>query len=162
FSIHHIYDTEKYLTNSGADVIQFLFSANKGSAPQDIKKVASGGELSRLMLCLKSLLAKSTALPTLIFDEIDSGVSGETAHKVGNILHRLANQHQVISITHLPQIASKGQHHLYVYKVAGKASTHTHIKLLSREERLTEIAKMLSGDKPTASALSNARELLEV
>lgn len=160
FSVQHIFDTEQNLSATGADVVRFLFSANKGSELRDIKQVASGGELSRLMLCIKSLLAQSTALPTLIFDEIDSGVSGEIAHKVGKILSRLAQKHQVISITHLPQIASKGNHHLYVYKIAGKNITQTHIKLLNSEERLNEIAKMLSGEKPGASALNNARELL--
>jgi DNA repair protein RecN (Recombination protein N) len=160
FTIKHQFDTDALLGATGADAIQFLFSANKGSAAQDIKQVASGGELSRLMLCLKSLIAKSTSLPTLIFDEIDTGVSGETANKVGNILSQLAGQHQVISITHLPQIASKGRHHLYVYKHSDKNATQTHFKLLNDSERITEIAKMLSGEKPSASAMNNARELL--
>ncbi|MBC8048366.1 MAG: DNA repair protein RecN [Fimbriimonadaceae bacterium] len=162
FIIQHTFDTEKYLTETGADIIQFLFSANKGSVPQDIKKVASGGELSRLMLSIKSLIAKSTALPTLIFDEIDTGVSGSVANKVGNILHQLSAQHQVIAITHLAQIASKGTHHLYVYKSSSASSTNTHIKLLNKEERLTEIATMLSGEKPSQSAIHTAKELLAV
>lgn len=158
--VAHIFSTDKYLTESGADHIQFLFSANKGAALQDIKKVASGGELSRLMLCIKSLLAKSVALPTLIFDEIDTGVSGEIAHKVGNILMRLSQSHQLIAITHLPQIAAKGKHHLFVYKDTNEAITTTQIKVLDTQNRLNEIAKMLSGESPTKAALENAKELL--
>lgn len=161
-SVAHNFDTDAHLSASGADVIQFLFSANKGSALQDIKKVASGGELSRLMLCIKSLLANSIALPTLIFDEIDTGVSGEVAHKVGGVLMRLADNHQLIAITHLPQIASKGNHHLFVYKTSAGASTHTHIKVLSKQERIEEIAKMLSGESPTPAAIKNAKELMGV
>lgn len=159
-SVHHDFSTDKYLGETGADHIQFLFSANKGSALQDIKKVASGGELSRLMLCIKSLLAKSVALPTLIFDEIDTGVSGEIAHKVGKILLRLAENHQLIAITHLPQIAAKGKHHLFVYKHNNATATTTQIKLLSADDRLQEVAKMLSGETPTKAALTNAKELL--
>jgi len=158
--VEHLFDTEKYLSVHGADHIQFLFSANKGSALQDIKKVASGGELSRLMLCMKSLLAKNIALPTLIFDEIDTGVSGETAQKVGNILLKLSKQHQLIAITHLPQIAAKGAHHLFVYKSSGDDATHTHIKLLEGAARIEEIAKMLSGERPGTAALQNARDLM--
>lgn len=158
--VEHQFSTETHLSETGADHIRFLFSANKGSSLQDIKKVASGGELSRLMLCIKSLLAKSVALPTLIFDEIDTGVSGEIAHKVGTILTRLAQNHQLIAITHLPQIAAKGKHHLFVYKSAEKNTTSTKIKLLNPDERLTEIAKMLSGEKPTKAAMENAKELL--
>lgn len=159
-SVGHSFDTDAYLSATGADHIQFLFSANKGAALQDIKRVASGGELSRLMLCIKSLLANSIALPTLIFDEIDTGVSGEVAHKVGTVLMRLADNHQLIAITHLPQIAARGMHHLFVYKTTSGASTHTHIRLLPQAERITEIAKMLSGEKPTPAAIKNAKELL--
>lgn len=158
--VSHTFDADRHLTINGADQIQFLFSANKGAALQDIKKTASGGELSRLMLCIKSLLAKSVALPSLIFDEIDTGVSGEVAQKVGNILVRLADNHQVIAITHLPQIASKGAHHLLVYKSNEGGSTHTHIRSLQAEERVLEIAKMLSGEKPTKAAIENAKELM--
>lgn len=160
FIVEHNFDLQ-HLNENGADSLTFLFSANKGSVPQDVKKVASGGELSRLMLCIKSLLASSTALPSLIFDEIDTGVSGETANRVGNILSDLAAQHQVIAITHLPQIAGKGDHHLFVYKTSGDQHTETHIKLLKKDERVQEIAKMLSGENPTKSALNNARELLQ-
>jgi len=148
------------LGDSGADVIRFLFSANKGHALAEMSKVASGGELSRLMLSIKSLVAQNTALPTIIFDEIDTGVSGEVANKVGQIMEHLAENLQVITITHLPQIASKGQSHYFVYKDDEGAITNTRIKQLSEQERVLEIAKMLSGDKPGESALQNARELL--
>lgn len=148
------------LTASGTDNIRFLFSANKGHALAEMSKVASGGELSRLMLSIKSIVAQYTALPTIIFDEIDTGVSGEVANKVGQIMERLAQNLQVITITHLPQIASKGQSHYFVYKDDSEAATFTRIKQLSNDERVLEIAKMLSGDKPGESALQNARELL--
>ena len=145
---------------NGLDVVRFLFTANKGHALAEMSKVASGGELSRLMLSIKSLIAQNTALPTIIFDEIDAGVSGEVANKVGQIMHRLADNLQVIAITHLPQIASKGQSHYFVYKDDEGATTYTRIKQLDSYERVLEIAKMLSGDKPGESALQNARELL--
>lgn len=145
---------------NGFDIVRFLFSANKGHALAEMSKVASGGELSRLMLSIKSLVAKNTALPTIIFDEIDTGVSGEVANKVGQIMEQLANNLQVITITHLPQIASKGQSHYFVYKDDEGATTNTRIKQLNENERITEIAKMLSGDNPGESALQNARELL--
>ena len=148
------------LTDSGIDHIRFLFSANKGHARAEMSKVASGGELSRLMLSIKSLVAQNTALPTIIFDEIDTGVSGEVANKVGQIMEKLANNLQVITITHLPQIASKGHSHYFVYKDDEGATTYTRIKQLDQKERVLEIAKMLSGDKPGESALQNARELL--
>jgi DNA repair protein RecN (Recombination protein N) len=148
------------LTATGIDNIRFLFSANKGHALAEMSKVASGGELSRLMLSIKSIVAQYTALPTIIFDEIDTGVSGEVANKVGQIMERLAQNLQVITITHLPQIASKGQSHYFVYKDDSEAATFTRIKQLSNDERVLEIAKMLSGDKPGESALQNARELL--
>jgi len=148
------------LTVTGIDNIRFLFSANKGHALAEMSKVASGGELSRLMLSIKSIVAQYTALPTIIFDEIDTGVSGEVANKVGLIMERLAKNLQVITITHLPQIASKGQSHYFVYKDDSEAATFTRIKQLSNDERVLEIAKMLSGDKPGESALQNARELL--
>jgi DNA repair protein RecN (Recombination protein N) len=145
---------------NGVDEIRFLFSANKGHALSEMSKVASGGELSRLMLSIKSLIAKYTALPTIIFDEIDTGVSGEVANKVGQIMERLSENLQVITITHLPQIASKGQSHYFVYKDNESATTYTRIRQLDEQERVVEIAKMLSGDKPGESALQNARELL--
>ncbi|MES2427955.1 MAG: DNA repair protein RecN [Bacteroidota bacterium] len=145
---------------TGTDIVRFLFSANKGHALAEMSKVASGGELSRLMLSIKSLIAKNTALPTIIFDEIDTGVSGEVANKVGQIMEQLADNLQVITITHLPQIASKGQSHYFVYKDDEADTTRTRIKQLDQTERILEIAKMLSGDKPGESALQNARELL--
>jgi DNA repair protein RecN (Recombination protein N) len=148
------------LSKNGTDSVRFLFSANKGHALAEMSKVASGGELSRLMLSIKSLVAKNTALPTIIFDEIDTGVSGEVANKVGQIMEQLANNLQVITITHLPQIAGKGQNHYFVYKDDEGATTYTRIKQLNQQERVLEIAKMLSGDKPGESALQNARELL--
>jgi DNA repair protein RecN (Recombination protein N) len=148
------------LTKDGIDHVRFLFSANKGHALAEMSKVASGGELSRLMLSIKSLVAQNTALPTIIFDEIDTGVSGEVANKVGQIMQKLADNLQVITITHLPQIASKGQSHYFVYKDDEGATTNTRIKQLNQQERVLEIAKMLSGDKPGESALQNARELL--
>jgi DNA repair protein RecN (Recombination protein N) len=148
------------LSANGIDEVKFLFTANKGHALSEMSKVASGGELSRLMLSIKSLIAQNTALPTIIFDEIDTGVSGEVANKVGQIMEQLANNLQVITITHLPQIASKGQSHYFVYKDDEGATTYTRIKQLDKQERVLEIAKMLSGDKPGESALQNARELL--
>jgi DNA repair protein RecN (Recombination protein N) len=148
------------LTKNGIDEVKFLFTANKGHTLAEMSKVASGGELSRLMLSIKSLIAQNTALPTIIFDEIDAGVSGEVANKVGQIMERLAQNLQVITITHLPQIASKGKSHYFVYKDEEGAITYTRIKQLNSQERVLEIAKMLSGDKPGESALQNARELL--
>jgi DNA repair protein RecN (Recombination protein N) len=152
--------TEDFLGKNGIDEIRFLFTANKGHALAEMSKIASGGELSRLMLGIKSLIAQNTALPTIIFDEIDTGVSGEVANKVGQIMERLSRNLQVITITHLPQIASKGISHYFVYKDEASATTYTRIKQLNPQERILEIAKMLSGDKPGESALQNARELL--
>lgn len=145
---------------NGNNQIRFLFSANKGQSPLPMNKVASGGELSRLMLSIKSLVAVHTALPTIIFDEIDTGISGEVALKVGNIMEKLSKNMQVIAITHLPQIASKGNTHFSVYKDEQTESTHTNIRQLDEEERIMELAKMLSGNNPGESALRNARELL--
>ncbi len=145
---------------NGIDQIKFLFTANKGHQLNELSKVASGGELSRLMLAIKSLIAKKTALPTIIFDEIDTGVSGEVANRVGNIMEKLANDMQVIAITHLPQMASKGKAHYFVYKEVKDDFTYSQIKRLSDEERIVEIAKMLSGEHPKESALQNAKELL--
>jgi len=153
---------DSHLGPDGSDQVRFLFSANKGHALAEMSKVASGGELSRLMLSIKSLIARYTALPTIIFDEIDTGISGEVANKVGQIMQRLAGNLQVISITHLPQIASKGQSHYFVYKDNDSATTYTRIRQLNKQERVVEIAKMLSGDKPGESALQNARELLSL
>ncbi|RZL48605.1 MAG: DNA repair protein RecN [Pedobacter sp.] len=148
------------LNKDGLDEIQLLFSANAGQALAPVNKVASGGELSRLMLAIKSLLAKHTSLPTLIFDEIDTGISGETALKVGEVIADLGNDMQILSITHLPQIAAKGESHYFVFKSEGNNKTTTGIRRLNSEERIHAIAEMLSGKNPGASALQNARELL--
>jgi DNA repair protein RecN (Recombination protein N) len=148
------------LTSNGVDAISFLFTANKGAEFKELHKTASGGELSRLMLCLKALLAERTALPTIIFDEIDTGVSGDVADKIGNILFAMGKTMQVITITHLPQMASKGSNHLFVYKSDSKDKTTSSIKQLNKDERIAEIAKMLSTGTPTETALKNAKELL--
>lgn len=148
------------LSENGTDDIQFLFSANKGGTCLPLNKVASGGELSRLMLSLKSLVARRTALPTIIFDEVDSGVSGEIAEKMGNIMETIADNMQVIAITHLPQIASKGSAHFQVYKRDEQETTKTYIKYLDEKDRVREIAKMLSGENLSEAALRNAKVLL--
>lgn len=145
---------------TGADDIALLFSANKGVAPQELKNAASGGEFSRLMLCIKYLLADKAALPTIIFDEIDTGISGEIAMKVGKMMRKMAKSHQVISISHLPQIAAQGDTHYFVYKDNTAAKSISKVRLLNHEDRVQEIAQMLSGAMPTASAIDNARELL--
>lgn len=148
------------LTINGADDVQFLFAANKGSRMMPIKDVASGGELSRLALCTKSLVAAAIPLPTLIFDEIDSGVSGDVALKMGNILHRLSKHHQVVVITHSPQVAAKAEKHYFVYKTHKEDRTITSVRPLSTDERIRSIAVMLSQNPPSASALENAKELI--
>jgi DNA repair protein RecN (Recombination protein N) len=148
------------LQQYGIDVVEFLFDANKSNRFEPIRKVASGGELSRLMLCIKSLVAQSLDLPTLIFDEIDTGISGEAARQVGIIMKGLAQKRQLISITHQPQIAGKADAHFFVYKEIKGDAIKTSLKLLTQEERITAIAKMLSGEKPTAAALENAREIV--
>lgn len=147
---------------SGFDQVRFMFSANKGGVLNELHKVASGGELSRLMLTLKALLASKKQLPTIIFDEIDTGVSGDVADKIGAILLSMGKTMQVIAITHLPQMASKGSHHLFVYKKDDSDKTVSYIRELNKDERITEIAKMLSTGNPTQSALVNARELLNL
>ena len=145
---------------NGIDSVDFLFDANKSGRFQPVRKVASGGELSRLMLCIKSLVAQSIDLPTMIFDEIDTGISGEAARQVGIILKVLAAKRQVICITHQPQIAGKAGAHFFVYKEIVKDAVKTNIRRLTTEERITVIAKMLSGEKPTAAAMENAREMV--
>ena len=144
----------------GIDKIDFLFDANNTQKFEPIKKVASGGELSRLMLCIKSLVGKSIDLPTMIFDEIDSGISGEPAKQVGLLLQELGQARQVLCITHQPQIAAKGQAHLYVYKEQEGKTTHTHVRALDAAERVTHIARMIGGDPPSKAALEHANELL--
>lgn len=148
------------LSDTGQDAFNILFTANKSMPVNDIKKVASGGEISRLMLAVKSLVSDTSGLPTIIFDEIDTGVSGEIAHKMGNIIRRMANGMQVINITHLPQVASKGDAHFLVHKNNINDSTRTQVTQLNSEQRLQEIAKMLSGEQVTDAALENARILL--
>lgn len=152
--------TESPLQADGIDAIEFLFDANKSNRFEPVRKVASGGELSRLMLCIKSLVARSIDLPTMIFDEIDTGISGEASKQVGVIMKTLASQRQVIAITHQPQIAGKADRHFYVYKEAAGESVKTNIRILSQEERINAIAQMLGGEKPTAAALENAREMV--
>jgi len=148
------------LSSNGFDEIEFLFDANKSNQLQPLRKVASGGELSRLMLCIKSLVAKSMDLPTLIFDEIDTGISGEAAKQVGIIMKELATARQVICITHQPQIAGKADAHFLVYKAVKNDAVTTGVRLLDTDERIVTIAKMLSGEKPTAAAIENAREMV--
>lgn len=151
---------EADIRDSGQDKVAFLFTANRGQALQPISKVASGGELSRLMLAIKSLIAKTSALPTIIFDEIDTGISGEVALKVADIMERLAIRMQVIAITHLPQIAAKGNTHFKVYKAASGERTATRIAQLQPQERVLELAEMLSGANPGDTAKQHAAALL--
>ena len=147
--------------SKGCDEIRFLFSANKGIAVDDLRRVASGGELSRLMLSIKSAISSYNYIPTLIFDEIDSGVSGEVAAKIGSIMRQMGNSLQLISITHLPQVASQAEHHYFIYKDNEGTRTQSHIRVLQHEERITEIAKMLSNDQVTPEALKAAEVLLK-
>lgn len=156
-SQHILSDT---FNTNGIDQIELLFAANKGSSFQPINKVASGGELSRLMLCIKSLISDKVALPTIVFDEIDTGISGEAAMKVSNVMKQHAAKHQVIAITHLPQIAGKADTHLLVYKNNNKDTTQTYIKTLSKDERVGEIARMLHGENPSEKVLEAAKELI--
>ena len=145
---------------TGLDEVNLLFTANKGMKPQPLKSVASGGEFSRLMFCVKYVLADKTALPTIVFDEIDTGISGEIALKMVRMMQQMAQGHQVISISHLPQIAAKGEAHYFVYKDNSTAKTFSRIKLLTAEERVQEIAKMIGGASPSAVAFESARELM--
>lgn len=150
----------KDFSPTGLDQVRFMFSANKGIEVAELSKVASGGELSRLMLSIKSVVSQHNYIPTLIFDEIDTGVSGEVAAKIGGIMQGMGTSLQLISITHLPQVASKAAHHFFIYKDNEGARTQSHIKVLSTKERITEIAKMLSNDKVTPEALKAAEVLL--
>lgn len=144
----------------GIDAIEILFSANKGVAPKPLAQVASGGEFARVMFSIKYVMAERTALPTLVLDEIDTGISGEIAIQMGNRMKEMAGRHQVIAISHLPQIAAKAEAHLFVYKETKASRTITAIKNLTPEERITEIAKMIGGATPSTLALQNARELI--
>jgi DNA repair protein RecN (Recombination protein N) len=149
------------ISKTGTDKVEFLFDSNKTGQFKPIAKVASGGELSRLMLCIKSMVAETTALPTLIFDEIDTGISGETAIQVGNIMKQLSANHQLISITHLPQIAGKANQHLYIYKKENHSGQiNTYIKKLSDDERVDILAEMLSGKESSESAKEMVKELM--
>ncbi|SHH55416.1 DNA repair protein RecN (Recombination protein N) [Chryseolinea serpens] len=148
------------LSAQGADRIDILFSANKGVAPRPLAQVASGGEFSRLMFSIKYVMAEKTAMPTLILDEIDTGISGEVAMKLGTLMKTMATRHQLIAISHLPQIAAKGDAHYFVYKDNTSSKTISAIKVLSAEDRVQEIAKMIGGAKPSKVALENAQELL--
>ena len=151
----------KQLSENGADKVSFLFSANKGVSPQPITEVASGGEISRVMLSLKSMISDTVKQPTIIFDEIDTGVSGQTAERMAKIMHGMANSgRQVISITHLPQIAAMGDNHLIVEKKENNNSTESTMRELSSDERVNEIARLLSGSKITQAAIENANILL--
>ena len=145
---------------NGADKISFLFTANKGVAPQELKTAASGGEFSRLMLAMKYILADKMAMPTIIFDEIDTGISGEIAIKVGKLMKQMTDKHQIICISHMPQMASQAEAHYYVYKDHSSDRTVSKVKLLTNEERIREIAQMIGGDNPTESAVQSARELI--
>ena len=151
--------TDTFFAN-GNDELSFLFSANKGGDFGQLKKVASGGELSRIMLAVKAIMAEHTALPTIMFDEIDTGVSGEISQKMGDIMKQMSQNRQVFAITHLPQIAAKGAYHFKVFKEDSKGKTTTHLKLLTEEERITELSEMLEGKNSGASARNHAIELL--
>ncbi len=154
------FEKESQPNNFGIDKLTFMFSANKNASLQPIAEIASGGEISRIMLCLKSMLAGAMALPTIIFDEIDTGVSGEIADKMGIIMQSMGKNMQVLAITHLPQIAAKGSAHYWVYKLDNETSTTTNLRRLTDQERLEEIARMLSGSVLTDAAIENAKVML--
>lgn len=160
FSIDFVSKSEPGI--DGMDEIQFMFSANKSAELQPVAQTASGGEISRLMLCIKAMIAGFTALPTIIFDEVDTGVSGDIADKMGDIMQDLGTKMQVFTITHLPQIAAKGKEHYFVYKEDTDEQTTTHIKLLNKDERIKEIARMLSGSTLTEASIANAKDLLKI
>jgi len=159
-SFQIILNTSDDFKNTGTDDLTFLFSANKGSDFGELKKVASGGELSRIMLTIKAILAKYENLPTMMFDEIDTGVSGEISNKMGDIMQAMSKTMQVFSITHLPQVASKGDHHYKVYKLEEGTTTNTKMKELNADERVVELAEMLGGKDLSDSAMAHARQLL--
>ena len=147
--------------DNGIDKLKFLFSANKGSELKDLSKIASGGEISRLMLCISFIISKNKNLSTIIFDEIDAGVSGEIADLMSKMMVDMSINQQVISVTHLPQIAAKANHHYLVYKSEQSNVVQSLIKKLNEDESTLEIAKMLSGKEVTASAINNARDLIK-
>ena len=154
------HETLPEFTQTGKDSVSFLFSANTDTQAAEISKIASGGEMSRLMLAIKNLIRNSKSLPTVIFDEIDSGISGEVAVKMGHILKTFSNSTQIINITHLPQIAAKGDFHFLVYKYEKDGKTCTSIRQLSETERVEELAKMVGGNEITDTTLKTAKELL--
>lgn len=155
--------TEKNdFTSSGKDQVQFLFNANKGFTKQALNKIASGGELSRVLLSIQALLAQKTSLPTLIFDEIDTGISGETAAKVAEVFRKISKKHQLIAITHLPQIAAKAEQHFFIYKNDEREKTETKIATLDAEQHVKAIARMLSGQTISEESMNNARSLIKV
>ncbi|GAL86964.1 DNA repair protein RecN [Sporocytophaga myxococcoides] len=158
----HIHSEPTELGPLGIDKINFLFSANKGISPEELKNAASGGEFSRLMLCIKYMLADKSSLPTIVFDEIDTGISGEVAFKVGKMMKQMSKNHQVLAITHLPQIAAQGSAHYFVYKDHSSKRSVSRIKELTKEDRVKEIAQMIGGEKPSETAIKNAKELLEI
>lgn len=156
------WEEKKQLNAYGIDDIEILFAPNKGSAYNSIKKVASGGESARLMLCMKSTVANAIHLPSMIFDEVDTGVSGDVAGKMGTMLGKLSKNHQLIVISHLPQVAAKGKKHFFVYKEIVDDITYSKMEVLDKEARIVEIAKMLSGKPPSSSAIANAKDLLKI
>ena len=151
--------TDDFLAN-GSDQMQFLMSSDKGNSFENIKKVASGGEMSRIMLAVKSILSKYSNLPAIIFDEIDTGVSGEVSNRIAELMLAMSINMQVITITHLPQVAAKGHHHYKVYKKEQNGGISSNIKRLNEDERLVELAEMLGGSKITESAIAHAKQLL--
>jgi DNA repair protein RecN (Recombination protein N) len=148
------------VSSKGIDSVDILFSANKGIAARPLANVASGGEFSRLMFCIKYVMAEKKAMPTLILDEIDNGVSGEIAMKLGNLMRSMSRKHQVITISHLPQIAAKGDAHYFVFKDTSDKKATSNVRRLGEDERIEEIAKMIGGASPSKIALENAQELL--
>jgi DNA repair protein RecN (Recombination protein N) len=154
--------SDENLHSNGLNQLSFQFSANKGFPIKPLNEVASGGELSRLMLCLKSLISDKVELPSIVFDEIDTGISGEAALRVAQVMKAHATKHQVIAITHLPQIASKADNHFYVYKNHEEDQTLTQIRTLTEEERIHEIARMLSGENPGQAVLTAAKEMMSL
>lgn len=149
-------------TANGADAVEFLFAFNKNQTLLPVKDTASGGEISRLMLCIKSIIARSMSLPTIIFDEVDTGVSGDVANKIGEMMGEICKRIQVLAITHLPQVAAHAHHHLMVYKADDENSTLTHVKVLNEEEHVLEIARMLSGKDVNQAAIENAKSLIGI
>ena len=154
--------TTENISSTGIDAVQFLFAFNKNQPLMPVGNTASGGEISRLMLSIKSIIANKMQLPSIIFDEVDTGVSGDVANRMGEMMQEISQNLQVIAITHLPQVAAKGAHHFKVYKEDDENSTLTRIKELNIEQRIEELALMLSGSSVNSAALANARSLLKI